>query len=86
MSLRLYQGRSLGWWLGSPWHILDYGKHFIAAGMIKGQALALHELPHISQYSDDVGAVRASPVKCSESKHISSDYQLVNVSSRSRTD
>lgn len=68
-----------------PWHVSDYGKHYIAAGIIKGQALALNELPHISQYSDDAGAVRPSSVKSSESKHISSDYQLVNVSSRSRT-
>lgn len=46
-----------------PWHISDCSKHFLAAGIIKGQALALYELPHISQYSDDDGAVRASSVK-----------------------
>lgn len=85
MSLRLYQGKEFGLMAWEPWHILDYGKHFLAAGIIKGQALALNELPHISQYSDDAGAVRASSVKSPESKHISSNYQLVNVSSRSQT-
>lgn len=32
----------------------DHSRYFTATEIIKGQALALHELPHTSQYSDDV--------------------------------